>query len=42
MNSIFCYILLIDFSGPFLALVLERENAIKGWRELIGPTQPDR
>ena len=25
-------------SGPILALVLAKENAIQQWRELIGPT----
>lgn len=31
---------LVDFmtSGPVVALVLEREDAVSGWRELIGPT----
>ena len=26
--------------GPFVALVLERENAVKTWRELMGATNP--
>jgi nucleoside diphosphate kinase len=25
-------------SGPVTALVLEKDNAIKAWRELMGPT----
>ena len=33
---------LIDFmvSGPCIVMVLERENAIKVWRDLIGSTDP--
>jgi len=27
-------------SGPVVALVLEREEAILGWRDLMGPTNP--
>ncbi len=27
-------------SGPCIAMVLERENAILGWRELMGATNP--
>lgn len=27
-------------SGPCLAMVLERENAILGWREVMGATNP--
>lgn len=27
-------------SGPVIALVLEKENAIKAWRDLIGATNP--
>ena len=26
--------------GPFVALVLERENAVKTWRDLMGATNP--
>jgi len=29
-------------SGPALALVLERANAIKAWRQLMGPTMPGK
>ncbi|CAG8589124.1 7826_t:CDS:2 [Ambispora leptoticha] len=29
-------------SGPFMALVLARQDAIKEWRALIGPTHPWR
>jgi nucleoside diphosphate kinase len=29
-------------SGPVLVMVLEREGAIKQWRELMGPTDPLR
>jgi nucleoside diphosphate kinase len=25
-------------SGPVIALALERENAVKAWRDLMGPT----
>ena len=28
-------------SGPITALVLEKENAISDWRELMGATNPD-
>ena len=27
-------------SAPFLAMVLAKENCIKDWRQLIGPTSP--
>ncbi|KXS16552.1 nucleoside diphosphate kinase [Gonapodya prolifera JEL478] len=26
-------------SGPFVAMILEKENAISDWRKLIGPTR---
>lgn len=29
-------------SGPVIAMVLEKENAIKGWRELMGATNPEQ
>ena len=29
-------------SGPIVALVLEKEGAIKAWRELMGPTDPTK
>ncbi|ORX96823.1 nucleoside diphosphate kinase [Basidiobolus meristosporus CBS 931.73] len=29
-------------SGPFQALILSKDNAIKDWRGLIGPTHPVR
>lgn len=28
-------------SGPIVAIVLRRANAITGWRELLGPTNPE-
>ncbi len=33
---------LTDFmsSGPIVVLALEKENAIKAWRDLMGPTNP--
>lgn len=31
-------LLMPSTSGPVTALVLERDNAIKAWRELMGPT----
>ena len=30
------------FSGPLLALALAREDAIKEWRELLGPKEVDK
>ncbi|CAG8634589.1 6449_t:CDS:2, partial [Acaulospora morrowiae] len=29
-------------SGPFVSLILSKPNAIREWRELIGPTHPFR
>ena len=29
-------------SGPVVKLILEREGAIKGWRALLGPTNPTK
>ncbi|CAG8509654.1 8457_t:CDS:2 [Diversispora eburnea] len=29
-------------SGPFVALIISKPNAIKDWRDLIGPTHPCR
>jgi nucleoside diphosphate kinase len=26
--------------GPIMALILEKENAVSDWREMIGPTNP--
>jgi nucleoside-diphosphate kinase len=33
---------LVDFMtcGPSIVMILERENAIKAWRDLMGPTNP--
>lgn len=33
---------LIEFiiSGPVILLALERDNAVKAWRDLMGPTDP--
>src|SRR5512142_2471390 len=33
---------LTDFmsSGPIVVLALEKDDAIKGWRDLMGPTNP--
>jgi len=35
---------LVEFmtEGPVVALVLERENAIKHWREVMGATNPEK
>lgn len=35
---------LTDFlsSGPVIAMVLERTNAVKAWRELMGATNPEQ
>ena len=35
---------LTDFlsSGPVIALVLERTNAVKAWRDLMGATNPEQ
>ncbi|KAI0557927.1 Nucleoside diphosphate kinase [Gracilaria domingensis] len=35
---------LTDFmsSGPVLALILRKENAVKSWRQLMGPTNADK
>lgn len=30
------------FSGDLIALILQRENAIRKWREMLGPTSPYR
>ena len=28
------------YSGPTMFLVLNREDAVSGWRDLMGPTDP--
>ena len=28
-------------SGPIIAIILEKDNAVKDWRKLIGSTNPD-
>ncbi len=35
---------LVDFitSGPVIVMALEKENAIKGWRDLMGATDPQK
>lgn len=41
-NEIFikCPNLIILFSsGPVMALALAREDAVQGWREMLGPTE---
>ena len=32
----------LNFSGELVALILQRENAIHKWREMLGPTSPYR
>ena len=29
------------FSGPTLFMILSREDAVDGWRSLMGPTNPE-
>ena len=29
-------------SGPVIVLVLEKENAVKAWRDLMGATNPEK
>jgi nucleoside-diphosphate kinase len=38
------YLPLIDFvtSGPLVALILERNDAVRGLREIVGATDPER
>ena len=35
-----CMLHVPDFSGPTLFMVLSREDAVDGWRSLIGSTDP--
>lgn len=41
-----CYLLLpiyfLSYSGPVLALGLAREDAISGWRNMLGPTEVEK
>ena len=30
------------FSGPLLALALAREEAVEGWRDMLGPKEVDQ
>ena len=30
------------FRGPTLFMVLSREDAVEGWRSVIGPTDPQQ
>lgn len=39
-KSFFGEVLQYITSGPIVALVLERENAVQAWRELMGATNP--
>jgi nucleoside diphosphate kinase len=29
-------------SGPVIAMVLEKEDCVEGWRQLLGPANPKR
>ena len=31
-----------SYSGPTYLMVLSREDAVQGWRQMIGPTDPEK
>lgn len=36
------FLLVFCRSGPTYFMVLSREDAVEGWRSLIGPTDPEK